>query len=68
MLPLLNALRNVFVEGAPLWNEDRPFELLGFLLMLGGAVTRGPKYHAFLAVAGFLGFVAMIVATSLRPG
>jgi hypothetical protein len=68
LLPLLNALRNVFIEGAPVWNEDRPFELLGFLLMLGGAIVRSPRYHAFLAVAGFFGFLAMVVATSLRPG
>jgi hypothetical protein len=68
LLPLLNALRNVFVEGAPFWNEDRPFELAGFLLMLVGAAVRSPKYHAFLAVAAFFGFLAMIVATSLRPG
>lgn len=68
MLPLLNALRNMILEGAPFWNEDRPFELSGFLLMLGGAVTGSPKYHTFLAAAGFFGFLAMIVATSLRPG
>lgn len=67
-LPLLNSLRNILVEGAPLWNEDRPFELGGALVMLSGAVIRSPRYHAALAVVSLLGFLSMVVATSLRPG
>lgn len=68
LLPVLNAPRNVLVEDAPLWNEDRPFETGAFLLMLSGAVFRGPKYHAVLAALMVLGFVVMVVVTSLRPG
>ncbi|HEX2203188.1 MAG TPA: hypothetical protein VHG91_07810 [Longimicrobium sp.] len=68
LLPLLNALRNVFVEGAPLWNEDRPFEITGFVVLLGAALTRRPGYHAFAIVASIVSFVAMVLLTSLRPG
>lgn len=67
-LPLLNALRNVFVEDSPLWNEDRPFELTGFVVLLGAALTRSPRYHAFAMTVTVVSFVAMVVLTSLRPG
>ena len=68
LLPLLNAARNVVVEGAPLWNEDRPFELVGTLMMLSAAVFGGPAYQAFAAAAMAAGFLAMVALTSLRPG
>ena len=68
LLPLLNATRNVVIESAPLWNEDRPFELTGFVIMAGAAATRSPRYPAFAMAAMVVCFVAMVVLTSLRPG
>jgi hypothetical protein len=67
-LPVLNALRNVLLERAPLWNEDRPFELAGLVVTLSAAVFGGARYQALATATAIVGFLAMIVATSLRPG
>lgn len=68
LLPLLNATRNIVIESAPLWNEDRPFETTGFVIMLGAIATRSPRYHAFAMAAMVVSFVTMVLLTSLRPG
>ena len=67
-IPLLNAARNVLLERAPLWNEDRPFELLGAVVLAGGAVFRSPRYHAFAIACMIIGFLVMVATTSLQPG
>lgn len=67
-ISLLNAARNILVEQAPLWNEDRPFELTGAVILLGAAVLRSPRYHAVVIVCMLVGFVIMVVSTSLQPG
>lgn len=65
---LANTVRNTAVENAPLWTNDRPFEALFVVLMLSGALFRGPRVHGALAVAIAVAFVAMVTFTSLAPG
>lgn len=65
---LANTVRNVVVEHAALWTQDRPFETLFFVLMLSGLAIRHPRYHAVLSVVFIAAFTAMIVFTSLQPG
>jgi cytochrome bd-type quinol oxidase subunit 2 len=65
---LSSTVRNVFVERAALWTEDRPFECAFLVLMGVGLFARSPRVHAALAVAIWTVFLAMVVLTSLQPG
>lgn len=68
LIPVFSAVRAVGLSGDEVVHVDRLFELLFLLWMLAGALFRGPRVHAVLAVAGFIAFVAMILITSLQPG
>lgn len=63
-----NVVRNVAVQDARMWTEDRPFETLFLLLMLSGALVRSPRFHALLTPLMGAAFIAMIFLTSLQPG
>ena len=68
LLPVLNATRSVAFQDAPLWNQDRPFELVFLALTLSAARVKSERWHAFVALAGLALFVTMIVLVSLAPG
>lgn len=67
-VPLVNALRSIFISGDPVWMRARPFEL-GFLaLMVLGAVTRSPGIRRAVVVVSAALFFIFIVTAGLRPG
>lgn len=68
LLPIASAVRNITVQDSPVWTGERPFEI-GFaaLMATGLAITRH-GYHLFLSFTGVLLFLAMVIATNLRPG
>ena len=68
LLPVLNATRNVVFQNDRFWNQDRPFEIAFFALMLSAALVRRERWHAFVALFALFGFVAMIALVSLQPG
>lgn len=68
LIPVGSAVRNVAVQGEPVWTPERPFELVFCVMMLSGVVIRHPRYHVFLPFGGLLLFLAMVIATNLRPG
>jgi hypothetical protein len=65
---VLNAARNVLIQGDEFWSQDRPFETVYVAMMLSGLATRNERWHAALAVLGLVGFVTMILLVSLQPG
>jgi hypothetical protein len=67
-LPILSALRNVFVQGDPAWTPERPFELLFALLALVGMFIGGRRFQTLLAAAFLVLFAIMMLMTGLRPG
>lgn len=68
LLPVLNAARNVLIQGDALWSQDRPFETAYVAMMLSGLATRNERWHAALAMLGLVGFITMILLVSLQPG
>jgi hypothetical protein len=68
LIPVVTAVRNAGFQGAPLWNQDRPFELAFFLAALVGALTARERVHRLLPYVMLSLFVLMVVLTSLRPG
>lgn len=68
LVPLLAGIRAVALSGDSLFRPDRYFEGFFTVFMLCGAVSRSPRVHAALVVVALLGFVAMIVVTSMQPG
>jgi fumarate reductase subunit D len=67
-IPVTTAIRNVAVQGEPFWNQDRPFELVFFLMMLTGALTGRERVHRILPLLVLTLFVVMVVLTGLQPG
>ena len=65
---LANVVRNVVVQDAPLWTDDRPFETVFLALMTAGLLFRAPRVHAAVGLLFPAAFFAMVLSTSLSPG
>lgn len=68
LIPVTTAVRNTLVQGEPVWNQDRPFELAFLIVALAGLLTARERVHRWLSVVMLTLFMAMVVLTSLRPG
>jgi hypothetical protein len=68
VVPLVNAMRSIFISHDPVWTTARPFEVAFFVLTLAGAVLRSPRLHRFVVVAMAVLFLTFLVTVGLRPG
>lgn len=68
LVPVVTAVRNIVFQDEGLWNQDRPFELAFFVLMVVGVATASPRVHRVLPFGMLVLFVTMVVLTSLSPG
>jgi hypothetical protein len=68
LVPLFSGVRATFLSGDPLSEPDRMFEAFFIAFMLTGAVSRSPRVHSILVLAAFIGFLAMVMTTSMTPG
>lgn len=68
VIPVTTAVRNVAVQGEPFWNQDRPFEMAFFMVMVLGTVVASERLHRVLPILVLVLFTTMVVFTGLRPG
>ncbi|HEY0024494.1 MAG TPA: hypothetical protein VGB24_16390 [Longimicrobium sp.] len=67
-LPLTSALRNVLVQGDPVFTAERPFEIVFAALALSGLLVRTPRWHTILGALLLTLFASMMLLTGLQPG
>lgn len=68
LIPIVTAVRNAGFQDEPFWNEDRPFEIVFFVIALAGALTASERVHRVLPFVMIGAFLVMVVVTSLQPG
>lgn len=68
LVPILNAVRSVYISGDPPFNMDRVFEASFAVLQVSGALIARPAWQKTLAVINLTLFVLMVFLTSLTPG
>jgi hypothetical protein len=67
-LPVMSALRNVLVQGDPVFTAERPFELAFAALALSGILIRNPRYDTVMSALMLVLFASMMLLTGLQPG
>jgi predicted membrane channel-forming protein YqfA (hemolysin III family) len=68
VVPLVNALRSIFISHDPLWMPGRPYEITFFVLMSAGALIPSPRLHRVLTVLSAALFLTFLITAGLRPG